>query len=78
MPGPPLSATFTYNVTPGSGKGYDNPTTLYRDMVQTQRFYISKDTGTHSRTPEKVNIVQNSSLGQGIGGTHITTVSTEN
>lgn len=69
MPGPPLSKTFTYNGTPiDKNKGYDKYTTLDRDMIQTQRFYISKDTGTHSRTPYKVNIIRNSNSGVG-GGT---------
>lgn len=73
MPGPPLSKTFTYNGTPGSNKGYDKFTTLDRDMVQTQRFFISKDTGTHSRVPLKSNIIRNSNEGQGSGTSHITT-----
>jgi hypothetical protein len=73
MPGPPLSTTFTYDGTPGTGKGYDKPTTLDRCMVQTQRFFISKDTGTHSRVALKKNIVRNSGNGQGIGGSHIRT-----
>lgn len=73
MPGPALSKTFTYNGTPGTGKGYDKPNTLDRDMVQTQRFYISKDTGTHSRVPLKNNIIRNSTNGQGAGGDHIQT-----
>ena len=74
MPGPPLSKTFTYNGTPGTGKGYDKPNTLDRCMIQTQRFYISKDTGTHTRVPLKSSIVRNSTNGQGAGGDHIRTV----
>ena len=69
MPGPALSKTFTYDGTPGTGKGYDKPNTLDRHMVQTQRFYISKHTGTHSRVPLKSNIVRNSNEGQGVGST---------
>jgi len=71
MPGPPLSKTFTYNGTPGNPKGSDKYTTLDRHMVQTQRFFMSKDTGTHSRTPLKSSIPNNSNLGNGIGGSHI-------
>ena len=69
MPGPPLSKTFTYNGTPGTGKGYDKPNTLDRDMIQTQRFFISKQTGTHSKIPLKSNIPRNSEEGQGVGST---------
>lgn len=67
MPGPPLPTTFAYNGTPPSsieGKPY---TVLDRVMVQTQRFYISKDTGTHKRTPKAVNIPRNSQEGKGVG-----------
>lgn len=67
MPGPPLSATFTYNGTSTTPKGSDKYNTLAREMVQTQRFFISKDTGTHSRVPAYVNIPQNSDLGRGVG-----------
>ena len=73
MPGPPLSKTFTYNGTPESRKG-DKYTTLDRVMVQTQRFFTSKDTGTHSRNPYKKNIPRNSGHGQGSGSDHISTV----
>jgi len=73
MPGPPLSKTFTYNGTPANPKGSDKYTTLDRLMVQTQRFYISKDTGTHSRAPLAVNIPNNSQIGKGVnGGVHVT------
>lgn len=65
MPGPPLSKTFTYDGTPVSK--IDKFTTLSREMVQTQRFWISKDTGTHTRTTKAVNIPQNSQLGKGVG-----------
>lgn len=68
MPGPPLSKTFTYNGSPGNPKGSDKYNTLDRCMVQTQRFFISKDTGTHSRQPLRSNIPRNSDGGKGIGG----------
>lgn len=70
MPGPPLSKTFTYNGTPNT-KG-DKSNTLDRVMVQTQRFFISKDTGTHSRIPQRSNIPQNSDGGIGVGNTELT------
>ena len=67
MPGPVLSKTFTYDGTPGNPKGSDKYNRLDRHMVQTQRFFISKDTGTHSRTPKRVNIPNNSDKGKGAG-----------
>ena len=70
MPGPPLSKTFTYNGTPGNPSGSDPYNTLDRHMVQTQRFFISKDTGTHLRTPKRVNIPNNSGKGIGVSGNH--------
>ena len=71
MPGPPLSNTFTYDGTPGNPKGSDTFNRLDRHMIQTQRFFISADTGTHSRTPLSVNIPNNSDLGKGgNGGQH--------
>ncbi len=73
MPGPPLAKTFTYTGTPGTSKGYNKWTTLDRHMIQTQRFYISKDTGTHSKTPKRNKIVRNSGEGTGAGSDHITT-----
>lgn len=73
MPGPPLSKTFTYDGTPGNPKSSDKFNTLDRCMVQTQRFFISKDTGTHKRTPLRVNIPNNSDIGKGVGGGHHTT-----
>ena len=42
-------------------------------MIQTQRFYTSKDTGTHSKVPLKNKIPRNSTNGQGAGGSHIIT-----
>jgi hypothetical protein len=68
MPGPPLSETFTYDGTPGNPSGSDKFNSLDRHMVQTQRFFISKDTGTHSRTAKRVNIPNNSGKGFGVGG----------
>ena len=67
MPGPPLSKTFTYNGTPTPAKG-DKFNTLSREMIQTQRFFTSKDTGTHSREPLRSNIPRNSDGGKGLGG----------
>lgn len=74
MPGPPLSKTFTYTGTPGTGKGYDKPNTLDREMIQTQRFFISKDTGTHAKVPLRNLIIRNSGGGIGVGSDQITTV----
>ncbi len=68
MPGPPLSKTFTYDGTPGNPPRSDKFNTLDREVVQSQRFYNSKYTGTHSRVPLRVNIPQNSDKGKGIGG----------
>jgi hypothetical protein len=67
MPGPSLSKTFTYDGTPGNPKGSDKFNRLDRHMVQTQRFFISKDTGTHSRQDKAVNIPRNSQSGKGVG-----------
>jgi len=68
MPGPPLSKSFTYNGTPGKPKRSDKFNTLSREMIQTQRFYNSKYTGTHSRVPLRTNIPRNSDGGVGAGG----------
>ena len=73
MPGPALSKTFTYDGTPVPSKG-DKFNTLDRVMIQTQRFFTSKDTGTHSRITLKKNIPRNSGEGQGIGASNINTV----
>lgn len=73
MPGPPLAKTFTYNGTPGTSKGYDKWNTLDRSMIQTQRFYISKDTGTHSKVDKRNKIPRNSGEGIGAGSSHIST-----
>lgn len=75
MPGPPLSKSFTYNGTPG--KRGDKFTTLAREVVQSNRFFLSKDTGTHSRVPYRHNIPRNSGEGVG-GGTNQFTSSTPN
>lgn len=77
MPGPPLSKEFTYTGTPGTSKGYDNWNTLDREMIQTQRFFISKDTGTHSKTATRNKIIRNSGEGIGVGSSHITTTVVE-
>lgn len=66
MPGPPLSPTFTYDGTPGNPPRSDKPNTLDRLMVQTQRFFNSAYTGTHSRIPLRTNIPQNSDKGVGL------------
>lgn len=75
MPGPPLSKTFTYTGTPGTSKGYDKWNTLDREMIQTQRFFVSKDTGTHSKVATRNKIVRNSGEGVGAGSSTIITVS---
>ena len=74
MPGPPLSKTFTYNGTPELSSQSDPYNTLDRVMVQTQRFFISKDTGTHSKTATRNKIVRNSGEGVGVGSSEIRTV----
>lgn len=66
MPGPPLAETFTYDGTPGNPVRSNKFNTLDRCMIQTQRFYNSDYTGTHSRVPARVNIPQNSGAGTGI------------
>tara|TARA_R110002096_G_scaffold45640_1_gene122399 strand:- start:3462 stop:3707 length:246 start_codon:yes stop_codon:yes gene_type:complete len=66
MPGPPLSKTFTYNGTPGPLYRSNKFTTLDRDMILAQRFWNSKDTGTHTRQHTRKNIPQNSDLGLGV------------
>jgi hypothetical protein len=76
MPGPPLSATFTYDGTPGNPPRSDKFNTLDREVVQSQRFFNSKQIGTHSRTPLKVNIPQNS--GKGVGASVGGVISIEN
>lgn len=72
MPGPPLSATFTYDGTPGNPKGGDKQNTVDRHIVQSNRFFLSADTGTHSRVPLRSNIPQNSDGGIGVGATQTT------
>lgn len=66
MPGPQLSKTFTYDGTPGHPPKSDKFNRLDRDMIQTQRFYNSSYTGTHSRVPLRTNIPQNSDKGVGV------------
>jgi hypothetical protein len=72
MPGPPLAATFTYDGTPGSAKAGVKFTALDRSMVQTQRFFISPDTGTHARETLATNIPRNSDKGKGGGSKQFT------
>ena len=68
MPGPPLSKTFTYDGTPrGPSRKGDAPNTLDREVVQSNRFFLSADTGTHARIPYRHNIPQNSGKGIGSG-----------
>jgi len=68
MPGPPLSATFTYDGTPGYDLKTDKPNTLDRETVQSNRFFQNIQLGTHSRTPTKADIPRNSDRGKGVGG----------
>jgi len=76
MPGPPLSSTFTYTGTATTPKGSAKFNTLSREMIQTQRFFISKDTGTHQNTPQYSHIPRNSGNGRGAGGANITRTTT--
>ncbi len=68
MPGPPLSATFTYDGTPGLPANSDPFNTLDREVVQSNRFFQPIQIGTHSRLPARDNIPRNSGNGLGIGG----------
>lgn len=72
MPGPTLAKTFTYDGTPPATSKYTPTNTLPPFMKQTQRFFKSAQTGTHSREPYKHNIPNNSGQGQGAPSTHIT------
>lgn len=65
MPGPPLSATFTYDGTPGNPPRSEPFNRLDRIMIQTQRMFNSGQIGTHSRIPMRKNIPQNSDGGVG-------------
>ena len=76
MPGPPLSATFTYDGTPGNPPRSDPHNTLDREVVQSQRFFNSAQIGTHTRVPLRVNIPNNS--GKGIGASAGGVISVEN
>jgi len=68
MPGPPLSATFTYDGTPGLPANSDPFNTLDREVVQSNRFFQPIQIGTHSRVPGRENIPRNSDGGLGVGG----------
>ena len=68
MPGPKLSPTFTYDGTPGYDLNTDEPNTLDRVVVQSNRFFQPIQIGTHSRVPQKVDIPRNSEHGLGVGG----------
>ena len=65
MPGPPLAATFAYDGTPYPLYRSAPFNTLTIKMIQTQRFYNSKDTGTYMRPVSYKNIPQNSDQGRG-------------
>jgi hypothetical protein len=67
-PGPPLQKEFTYNGTPGNPPRSEPYNRLSREMIQTQRFYNSADTGTHSRKGLYSNIPNNSGQGRGLSG----------
>jgi hypothetical protein len=78
MPGPPLSATFTYDGTPGLPANSDPSNTLDREVVQSNRFFQPIQIGTHSRTPARVNIPRNSDRGKGIDGGGVIAVDADN
>lgn len=67
MPGPTLSSTFTYDGTPGLPANSDKPNTLDREVVQSNRLFQPIQLGTHSRTPERAGIPNNSGIGIGAG-----------
>lgn len=67
MPGPPLSKTFTYDGTPGQHPGSAPFNTLDRIVVQSNRQFLSKQIGTHSKVALSVDIPQNSGKGTGAG-----------
>lgn len=62
MPGPKLQERFTYDGSPTVKAPGISPDI----RLNVLRFYDSKDTGTHSKIPKKVNIPQNSNKGQGV------------
>lgn len=68
MPGPALAYTFTYDGTPGQPALSDPFNTLDREVIQSNRFFQPIQIGTHSRTPAKSSIPQNSDKGKGVGG----------
>lgn len=70
MPGPPLQARFTYDGTPGQQPGSDPYNTLDRIVVQSNRKFLSKQIGVHSKVPLRVDIPQNSGDGIGVGSGH--------
>lgn len=68
MPGPPLAKTFTYQGTPTNrGARYN---TLAREVIQSNRFYLSPNTGTYFNynKAKRENIPRNSGKGLGVGG----------
>lgn len=68
MPGPALSATFTYDGTPGLPANSAPFNTLDREVVQSNRFFQPIQIGTHSRVAERSNIPRNTGEGLGVGG----------
>lgn len=63
-----MPQVFTYDGSPQVTKG-DKYTTLDREVVQSNRFFLSKQNGTHARTALRVNIPRNSGRGIGVGHT---------
>jgi hypothetical protein len=78
MPGPALSATFTYDGTPGQPSNSDPFNTLDREVIQSNRFFQPIQIGTHSRIPLRSNIPRNSDEGKGAGEGGIVNLDTDN
>jgi hypothetical protein len=78
MPGPPLSATFTYDGTPGLPANSDPYNTLDREVVQSNRLFQPIQIGTHSRTPARANIPRNSDEGKGIDSGGVISIDADN
>ena len=78
MPGPPLSATFTYDGTPGLPANSAPYNTLDREVVQSNRFFQPIQIGTHSRTAVRANIPRNSDRGKGIDSGGVISVDADN
>lgn len=69
MPGPPLSEKFTYGGTPDYGPG--KPSYVPPYMKQSNRFWKSKQIGTHKHRPKREHIQDNPSNRLGVGGGQI-------